>query len=116
MGGAEMPTELVLLSDVEPHFEAVVGAAAELAPEARYVSYRDGEIGQYVGDDGAALLTVFRTRPVSLGWEAADCLVDPPTAFGLWTDVTIPYGDPIAGRELAERIAAAVGGVIRERR
>ena len=110
-----MPTELVLLSEVAPRFEAVVGAAAEVDPDARYISYRDGEIGQYVDGRGEALLTVFRTRPVSIGQEAADCLLDPPTAFGLWTDVTIPYGDPSAGRELAETIAAAVGGVIRER-
>lgn len=111
-----MPTELVILSEVEPRFERVFRAAAELHPEARFVNYRDGEVGQYVGEDGAALLTVFRTRPVSLGREAADCLVDPPTAFGLWTDVTIPFGDPTVGRNLAEKIAIAVGGVVRERR
>mgnify|MGYP001059411640 CR=1 FL=1 len=111
-----MPTELVLLSEVEPTFESILPAVTELQPDARFLSYRDGEIGQFVGPDGAALLTVFRTRPVSLGSEAADCLADPPTAFGLWTDVTIPYGDAKAGRELAEKIAAAVGGTIRERK
>lgn len=111
-----MPTELVLLSDVEPRVEAVVEAAGSTYPEARYIAYRGGEIGQYVDGDGTALLQVFPTRPVSLAREAAACLHDPPSAFGLWTDVTIPYGDPRAGRELAETIAAAVGGVIRERK
>lgn len=111
-----MPTELVLLSEVEPHVEGLVSAAAELHPDGRYVDYRGGEIGQFVDADGNALLTVFETRPVGLGAEAAECLVDPPSAFGLWTDMTIPFGDPTAGRELAEAIADAVGGVIRERK
>ncbi len=111
-----MPTELVLLSEVEPSFERVLSAAAELHPDARFVSYRDGEIGQFVDAEGTALLQVFATRPVSVAREAEACLHDPPSAFGLWTDVTIPYGDPTAGRELAEQIAAAVGGVIRERK
>ncbi len=111
-----MPTELVLLSEVEPSFDQIVPVAAQLHPDARYVEYRDGEIGQFVDARGNALLQIFATRSVGIGREAAACLQDPPAAFGLWTDVTIPYGDPTAGRELAEKIADAVGGVIRERK
>lgn len=110
-----MPTELVLLSDVEPRAELLTAAAAQLHPDGRYIEYRGGQIGQFVDAWGTALLRVFASRPVSLAKEAEVAVCDPPTSFALWTDLTIPFGDPTRGRELAETIAAAVDGLVRER-
>lgn len=110
-----MATELVLLSDIEPRTEIIARAAAQLHPEGRYIEYRGGEIGQFVSADGTALLNIFRSRPVGLAREAAAAVREAPRSFALWTDMTIPFGDPSGGRELAETIAGAVDGLVRER-
>ena len=105
-----MPTELALLSDVEPSLEAITTIAATVHPDGAYVEYRGGDIKQFVDNRGTALLCLFGTRPVLEPDEAAAALVEPPTAFGLWTDITLPYGDDGRGRRLAEAIAAGLGG------
>ncbi|GAB2990759.1 MAG TPA: hypothetical protein VKY71_16335 [Actinotalea caeni] len=110
-----MATELVLLSDVEVTHEHVVHAAADAHPDGTYVTYRGGDIGQLVDASARPLLTIFRSRPVAHPREAASAVTDPPVAFGLWTEMTIPYGDTGAGRAAAEAVAAAVGGVVKER-
>lgn len=110
-----MPTELALLSDVEPTLEAITSIAATVHPDGAYVEYRGGEIKQFIDDTGTALLCLFGTRPVLEPGEASAALVDPPTAFGLWTDVTLPFGDDGRGRRLAEAIAAGLSGQLKER-
>jgi hypothetical protein len=110
-----MPTELVLLSDVEPTSMAMVRAAAQLHPDGTFLDFRDGQIRQFVDATGRALLAVYPTRAVVVAREAAAAVVDPPASFRQWTDLAIPFGDPAAGRALAEAIAAAVGGVVRDR-
>lgn len=110
-----MPTEVVLLSDVEPREDVMIQAVGQAHPDGTYVSFRGGQIRQFVDAEGTGLLAVFPTRPVTEAREAARALREPPANFGLWTDITIPYGDPTRGRAAAEAIAAAVGGVIAER-
>lgn len=110
-----MPTEIVLLSDVAPSRAAQLAAAAALDGGV-IVDYRGGEISQFVGPDGAAVLTLFPSRPVLQAGEARFAIDDPPESFGLWTDMTIPFGDPSRGLALAEAIAAQVGGAVRKRR
>lgn len=110
-----MPTELVLLSEVELTSLTMIRAGAVDHPHGSLIEYRGGEIRQLVDEDGRALLSAYRSRPVAVAREAAAALVDPPAAFGLWTDLCIPFGDPTAGRAVAEAIADAVGGVIRDR-
>jgi hypothetical protein len=110
-----VPTEIVLLSPAEPTSLDLVRAAARLHPDGHFLEFRDGQVRQFVDGRGRALLAVHRTRPVTVAREAAAALADPPPAFQQWTDLTIPFGDPTAGRALAEAIAAAVGGVIADR-
>lgn len=110
-----MPTELTLLSEGEPSMEALTRVAAELHPDGSYIEYRGGDIKQFVAASGDPLLCVFRTRPVLERREAVSALTDVPSAFALWTDLTLPFGDTGSGRQLAEAIAAAVGGVLKER-
>jgi hypothetical protein len=110
-----MGTELVLLSDVEVTPDRVIHACQHAHPEGTYVAYSGGDIGQLLAEDATPLLTVFRSRPVPHAREAAAAVVDPPASFALWTDVILPYSDRGAGRAAAESIAAAVGGVIKER-
>lgn len=110
-----MPTELTLLSEVEPSLEAIVTIAATVHPDGAYVQYRGGDIKQFVDDAGTPLLCLFGTRPVLEAREAAAALADPPAAFGLWTDLTLPFGDDGRGRRLAEAIAAGLGGCLVER-
>jgi hypothetical protein len=111
-----MPTELVLLTEQPVTTEQVLQAARPVMPDARFVSYRGGEIGQFVDAEGVGVLSVFPSRPVSVPREAAGALHDPPARFSVWTDLTIPWGDTTAGRRLAAAIAAAVGGTVHERR
>jgi hypothetical protein len=110
-----MAIELVLLSDVEVTEDALVRAGVHAHPDGTYVFYRGGDLRQLIDVDGRAVLTSFRSRPVSEPREAAAAVVDPPQAFALWTEMTIPYGQDGAGRAAAEAIATAVGGVIKER-
>lgn len=110
-----MPTELVILSNHEVTEQLMVAEAAEILPSATWVSYRGGDITQFLTAAGSGLLSVFRTRQVRDAGEASDAVVDPPAAFTCWTDVTIPFGDATRGRELAAAIASRVGGVLRER-
>ncbi len=110
-----MPTELVLLSDVEPSTESLIRAGAIDHPDGTYLSYRDGEIGQLLDADGVALLQIFASRPVINSREAFAALHFPPDTASLWTDIAIPFGDSDPGRNLAQQIADAVGGSIHER-
>jgi hypothetical protein len=110
-----MPTELVLLSDVEPTTRLVVRAVAAVMADATLVDYRDGQIRQFLDGAGNVVLQVYRSRPVVVSREAAAAVGDGPSAFGLWTDLTIPFGDTTAGRMLAGAIADAVGGQVAER-
>ncbi|GAB2610492.1 hypothetical protein [Pseudactinotalea suaedae] len=110
-----MATELVLLSDIEVTAERVVRAAADAHPDGTYVTYRGGDIGQLVDVEARPVLTIYASRPVSHPREAAAAVVDPPASFALWTELNIPYGDTGSGRAVAEAIATAVGGVIKER-
>jgi len=110
-----MPTELVLLSEEPVTTEMVLQAARPVMPEASFVAYRGGEIGQFVDSEGVGVLSVFASQPVAVPREAARALHDPPARLSVWTDMTIPWGDTTAGRRLAAAIAAAVGGTVHER-
>jgi hypothetical protein len=110
-----MPTELVLLSDVAPTADTIVRAAAETHPDGSYLDYHDGLVRQVVDADGRAVLQVYPSRPVLDPTQAAAAVVDPPMTFALWTDITIPFGDTAPGRALAEAVAVAVGGVLKDR-
>ena len=110
-----MPTEIVLLSDIEPDSELLVRAGAVDHPNGRLIDYYDGQIRQIIDEAGNVVLSVYRSRPVVVTRESAAAIRSAPTAFNLWTDMTIAYGDPSLGRALAESIAAAVGGAIKDR-
>lgn len=110
-----MPAELTLLTDVEPTRDALVRIAAESYPDGVYVDYRGGDIKQFIDEWGTPLLCLFGTRPVLEVTEAQAALLDPPASFGLWTDLTIAFGDNGRGRALAEAIAAGLGGRLCER-
>lgn len=110
-----MPTELVLLSDVQATGEIVAAAASDMLGAGTVLQFRDSEITQVIDADGTSLLTVFRAKPVLDPAEALRTAIDAPLWFGLWAEMTIPFGDPTRGRALAEHIATTVGGVVRER-
>ncbi|MFC7403994.1 hypothetical protein [Georgenia alba] len=110
-----MPTEIVLLSDIEPTDELLKSAVGSLHPDGTFVSFRGGQIRQLLDRDGRALLSVFPTRPVNEAREATASVATAPASFGLWTDMTIPHGDDGRGREAAEAVAAAVGGAVTDR-
>lgn len=110
-----MPTELVLLSDVAPSIDAQAAAATSVLVDGALVMLRGDEIGMFVDAEGEAVLTVHATKPILHRAEAAASLVDAPTSFALWTEMTIPFAAPDSGRRVADAIAAAVGGTIAER-
>lgn len=111
-----MATELALLSQERVTIEAMLTAARPVMPDASFVAYRGGEIGQFVDAEGAGVLSVFSSRTVEVTRAAAAAVHDPPAEFSVWTDLTIPWGDTSTGRRLAAAIATAVGGSVHERR
>lgn len=111
-----MSQELVLLSDIPLTPELMAHTARGVIPDGSGISYRDGEITQFVDADGRPVVTVFAPMPVHLPEEASALLQDPPAYFALWTDVTVPFASSPASRALAEAFAGAVGGTLREKR
>lgn len=111
-----MALELVLLSDIALRPEMMAEVARGVIPDGTGVSYRGGEITQFVDAQGEAVLTVFDPSPVHVPDEAAAQLHDPPAAFALWTEVMIPFQHSAQGRPLANAFASAVGGVLKEKR
>jgi len=110
-----MPTELVLFSDVAPTADTLARAAAGAHPDGSILEFHDGAIRQVLDADGRGLLSVWASRRIVDTTEAAATVADPPARYGLWTDLTIPFGDPTAGRAVADELATLVGGVVRNR-
>ncbi|GEK81480.1 hypothetical protein [Agrococcus baldri] len=110
-----MPTELVMTSATHPTRGAVVDAVQDLHPQGYLADYRGGEIVQVIDADGRGLLTLFPPRPIEAIEEASRTVRGEVRSLDMWTDMTIPYGDPTQGRALAEAIAVRAGGRIHER-
>lgn len=111
-----MATELVMLHDIHPTQADVIQAVKPLLPNGRLVEWRGGQILTVTDGDDNAILNIFPPRVLETGADARRLIADPPAAFALWTDVTIPYnGDPVRGRTAAKAIADAVLGSVHER-
>ena len=111
-----MATELVLLSEVPLHADLMADVAAQVLPGGSGISYRDGEITQFIDAEGATVVTIFDAVPVHDPVQAASMLADPPASFGLWTEISLPFGGPSNGRTLVTLLAEAVGGTIKAKR
>lgn len=110
-----MATELVLLSDVPVSRDVQRRALLRTQGEGQILEFRNGEICSLTGATGKHLLTVHAPKVIRVADEAIPALVSPPRSFGLWTEMTVPFGAFEAGRALADAIAAEVGGLIEER-
>lgn len=110
-----MAVELVLLSDIPLTPELMAQAAREVIPDGTGISYRNGEITQFVAAEGDSVLTVFEPVPVHVPEEAAAQIHDQPASFALWTEITLPFQRSAASHLLAEALAAAVGGTLKEK-
>lgn len=115
-----MAREFVLLSDIPLTPDLMAQAGRSVIPNGTGVSYRDGEITQFIDSDGQSVATVFESVPVHEPEEARALLPDPPASFGLWTEITIPFGATAAGDELSRALVEAfvmsVGGKAQEKR
>ncbi|MDO5065932.1 MAG: hypothetical protein Q4D96_01465 [Propionibacteriaceae bacterium] len=110
-----MATELVLLSDVPVTLEAQRRALLRTQGEGQILEFRSGEISTLIGAGDKHLLTVHAPKVIRVADEAIPALLSPPRSFGLWTEMTVPFGAFEAGRVLADAIAAEVRGQIEER-
>lgn len=110
-----MAVELVILSDIPLSDEVMLETALQVIPDGVAISYRDGEITQFVDANADPVLTVFDPTVVHDPVEARRLLRDPPVSFGLWTEVTIPFAGSVAGRPFADALARAVRGSVREK-
>lgn len=104
-----------MLSDVMPSQEVQFGAAKELHPNGQVVHFLDGAVLQYFDAEWCSLLTVYETMPIFDSVGARASIRGAPASLSLWTEMTVPAGELARGRELAERIAAATAGVLRDR-
>lgn len=109
-----MPTQLVLLSNTVPTAELVSSLAGRAYPGGVLMEYRGGGIRQYITADGEGVLSLYTTRQIGARREADAAVKGGTGDYTLWTSLTIPYGDPATGRALAEQIADAVGGQVRD--
>ncbi len=111
-----MARELVLLSDIPltPQILADVGNA--VLPDGTGISYRNGEITQFIDAENRPVATVFDSVPVHVATEAEAVLKDAPPAFALWTEITVPFAPSPASTALPTALAEAVGGTIREKK
>lgn len=110
-----MPTELVLTSAKHPTRGDVLGAVEDLYPDGFVIDFRGGEIVQIVDGDGKGIITLFPPRPIDATDLASEAVNGDVRSLDMWTEITIPYGDPTRGRALAEAIAARIAGRIHDR-
>jgi hypothetical protein len=81
-----MATELVVLSDIPFTEELVLATALQVIPDGAGLSFRDGEITQFVDSNADPVLTMFDTTVVHDPADARALLKDPPVSFALWTE------------------------------
>ena len=110
-----MATELVLLSDVPLTEEVHHRAYARLGMTGEMFEWLDGQFATLHDESGRHVLTVHAPMVIHDAREAAAALVDPPEAFGLWSEIMVPFDNTEKGRTVAEAMAVEVGGLIRER-
>lgn len=112
---ASVTTELVLLSEMPLSLEVMETTARQLLPDGVGIAYRGGQIIQWVGSDGIAVLTVFEPARIEDAAEADRALNAAPSQYSVWTELMVPFEGGEKGRSLAEGFAGAIGGVIREK-
>lgn len=110
-----MATELVVLSDIPFTEELVLATALQVIPDGAGVSFRDGEITQFLDMNADPVLTMFDTTVVHDPADARALLNDPPVSFALWTEFILPFTGSTAGRPLIDALARAVQGTVREK-
>ena len=110
-----MALELVLLSEVPLTEEVHHRAYKRLGMTGEMLELLDGQVSTLHDETGRHVLTVHAPMVIHDAREAAAALVDPPGAFGLWSDIMVPFDNTEKGRTVAEAIAAEIGGLIRER-
>lgn len=108
-----MPTEWVLLSSEVPSTEVISRLG-----EARYPGgalLETDTYRQFVDGDGRGVVAFWGSQRMHVTAQAEQMVAGGVDGYVLWTDITAPYGDDADGRALADAVAAAVGGVVRER-
>ncbi|NLS09978.1 hypothetical protein HGQ17_08200 [Nesterenkonia sp. MY13] len=112
-----MAVELALLSEVAPDDSAVALALGDIDPQGKVVAFDSMQMRLLVESTQEPLLAIYSTRHVEVPDQVRQAVENPPEAFGLWTDLVIPYGaDELLAREAAETLAARVGGSVHSRR
>ena len=110
-----MATELVLLSDVPLTEEVHHRAYKRLGMTGQMLEWLDGQVCTLHDETGQHILTVHAPMVIHDAREAVAALKDPPGAFGLWSEIMVPFENTETGRAVAEALAVEVGGLIRER-
>lgn len=110
-----MPTELVLLTDAEPTRDQWAQAATAVVRGGSIATYV-GEVHQILDRDAHALVSWWPAR-VLQGRREAVAEVGPAAASArYWIDVVLSPAGERSGREIAARVADAVGGTLTEGR
>lgn len=110
-----MPTELVILSDLQPTTARVALVCEQWYPGGLVIEAPEGGFRQAVDGDGVALASFFDARQIRVRAAVAGAVVGAAEEHVWWTDVTIPYGDATRGRAFADEVAARAGGALRDR-
>lgn len=108
-----MPTEWVLLSNEPPSTEVISSLGEGLFPGGVVVEAE--KYRQFLDGGGRGIVAFWSTRQMHVTKYAEQMVEGGVDGYSLWTDVTAPYGDDTDGRALADAVAGAVGGVIKER-
>ncbi|MCL2849659.1 MAG: hypothetical protein FWE61_06410 [Micrococcales bacterium] len=105
-----MPTEMVLLCDVEPTAELVASAVERLAPGAALLDVDDGRVLQWVDEHGDVVLSLFAAQRIEVRMDADRAVAGGTGDYCWWADMTTPYGDATEGWAMAYAVAETVGG------
>lgn len=110
-----MPTELVLLADLEATTEILAACQARRDPDGLVVASDDGGFRMVVDAVGRPVATFFRPQRIGVRQAAREAMTGDVDERRLWCDVTLPYGGATEGRQLVDEVARRIGGVVLER-
>jgi hypothetical protein len=108
-----MAVELVILSHWEPELTMWTQAATEVVGGGDMTTFVGGS-RHMIDMEGRTVVTFWPSRAIENAREAISVVGKVACDFGVWTDACLPSGAAEAGRAVAERVAAFVGGVVVE--
>lgn len=109
-----MGDELALIADREATMQEWAACAGPVLGGSQFRVYEQVTT-QICDPDGRGVLAYWPARYLENRRAAVQAVGDLAATGAMWTDVALPYADPVRGRAVAEAVADVVGGVVVDR-